>query len=503
MGRQLKVIVIALCLMIGVSLQAHDINLRGSQPGVLILPGQNAQTIINANPAGTTFIFAAGVHRMTATLIPRNGDKYLGEKLRGSTRLSVLNGAKVLGPWTPSGGRWFIDGQTQEETVDTTWLSLECQTATHPRCIWPHDIFFNNVAKIHEDDLAGCGPGEWFFDYPADRIWVCDNPTGQVVETSYLTRVFADNAATGVTYRSFVIEKYSGVNAEGVMNVAANDLIEDVEIRFTHGGGIGTYPGSRARRNYAHHNCGYGMNGTGSDIIVEDNEIAYNNIMAGYITAATGSCGYEPFWGAVTKWVWTVDLVLRRNYTHHNHGPGLWVDIQNVGTIFEGNYALENSRGGFFVELSCNAVVRNNWATRNGAIEYYPGTLTGGGVDVLLSPNVEVYGNVLLDNWQGITGHDDIRRGTGISGLPNCPLYSVQNLNVHNNTITSITRSDGRTGLQDDNDSQIFYTNNRFENNTYILGALPQLFFYWFNASQSDTAWVGLSNDEGGSITRP
>ncbi len=47
-------------------------------PGIAIAPGQSIQALVNANPAGTTFILKAGTH-IRQSVIPKSGDRFFGE----------------------------------------------------------------------------------------------------------------------------------------------------------------------------------------------------------------------------------------------------------------------------------------------------------------------------------------------------------------------------------------------------------------------------------------
>ena len=86
------------------------------------------------------------------------------------------------------------------------------------------------------------------------------------------------------------------------------------------------------RKNYIHHNGQLGLAAAGNGIIVEDNEIAYNN-----------THGFSYWWEAGgTKFVRTENLIVRRNHSHHNIGPGLWTDGNNLNTLYEHNRVTDN-----------------------------------------------------------------------------------------------------------------------------------------------------------------
>ena len=462
-----------------------------------ILPGQNIQAIVNGYPPGTAFLLKAGVHRMQ-TITPRTGDTYTGE-MSGSTRLTTLSGARLLTGWVFDGTRWYVSGQTQGQTPTTTGVCLP----THPRCIYAEDLFFDNVMKYHEDALAEVGPGEWFFDYAADRIYVGDNPTGHIVETSVTPSLFNPSGADDVTIQNLVVEKYASPSAMAAVNLgnspngAERWLVTGSEVRWNHGAGIGMDTNTAARNNYVHHNCGFGFVGAGIGVVVESNEISYNNIMAGKTDAV---CGYDHYWGAGgSKWVYTTNLIVRGNFAHHNHGPGLWTDINNIYTLYENNIAEDNFRSGIYHEISYDAIIRNNTLRRNGTEHAYPWWTTGGGIEVTSSRNVEIYGNTLEHNWQGITALDD-HRGTGIHGP-----WTLINLNVHDNTVISgiIAAGGGRTGVADSAGTAAFSStaNNRFQRNIYVLGTTLR-YFIWMGRELSEHEWQSFGQDTTGTFQR-
>src|SRR5688572_14234981 len=76
--------------------------------GVHIKPGTNIQAKIDAHPEKTTFCINKGVHRLVAPLLPKSGDRFIGQGR------AILSGARVLRSFTRSGSYWLATGQTQE-----------------------------------------------------------------------------------------------------------------------------------------------------------------------------------------------------------------------------------------------------------------------------------------------------------------------------------------------------------------------------------------------------
>ncbi len=300
-------------------------------------------------------------------------------------------------------------------------------------------------------------------------------------------RTSSSSASNNVTIRNLEIRNYDSPIQYGAIKAADVDIarsgtgwvIEDCDIHRNSGGGIRTGHRMVIRGNYIHHNGQIGIVGQGDDILVEDNEIAFNNTRNLRITDGTlGEYGG-------TKFVKTRNLIVRNNYVHDNTEHGLWVDIDNVDTLIEGNRVVDNTGAGIFFEISYGAVIRNNYVEGNasvrGSIWHYSG------IFVSSSRDVEIYGNTLVDNWNGITALSQ-QRGSGVLGV-----HEVRNLYVHDNMITI---QKGLTGLGQDVGDNSFFTgkNNRFQNNTYTLGSNSR-YFHWMNKRRSLEGWNSFGQD--------
>jgi parallel beta-helix repeat protein len=255
-------------------------------------------------------------------------------------------------------------------------------------------------------------------------------------------------------------------------------VVQDNEVRSNHGSGIACSNYARVLRNNVHHQGQIGISeGCG---LVEGNEIAYNNTV-----------GYNAAWEAGgTKWAFTDSLVVRGNFTHHNHGPGFWTDINNVNVIYEQNRVEDNDGPGIFHEISYKAVIRNNTVRRNGAARQP--WVEGAGILVWSSRDVEIYGNTVEDNWGGGIYGVNTDRGTGTLGV-----YEMRNFWVHDNTITM---SRGVNGLEGDGTAPLFTTfNNHWDRNIYhVTGvALP---FNWLGP-KTWAQWQAAGNDKNGTYT--
>jgi hypothetical protein len=435
---------------------------------VEIEPGDNIQAQIDLFPPGTTFRLKAGTHRLTRALIPKDGDSFLGEPG------AILSGARVLSPvW--SGTYWVANGQTQQGRVHGV-----CRPSS-PRCGHPEELYVDDLALAHVANPTELGPGRWHFDYGNDRILGYGDPTGHRVETSVATQAFGGSAAN-VTIANLTIEKFANAAQSGAVHADATRgwTLRDNTIRLNHGVGVRTGSEMQVLRNLVVRNGQLGIGGGGTAVLLQGNEIAFNN-----------TTGFESGWEAGgAKMVNTRGLVIRDNFVHHNDGYGLWTDIDNIDTLYEGNRVEDNSGSGIFHEISYKAVIRRNTVKRNGFA--FSAWLWGAGILVAASPDVEVYENVVLDNADGIAAIQQ-SRGSGRYGP-----YEIWSLWVHDNIIGMTT---GQTGLvQDVGDRSYFSSrNNRFDRNSYYTGSGGR-YFGWLDGDRTAAEWRSFNNDVNGTF---
>jgi parallel beta-helix repeat protein len=363
-------------------------------------------------------------------------------------------------------GLWVASGQTQQGLVNVTGV---CQTG-YGRCTSPEQLFIDNVQLQHVGSLGEVGPGKFFFDYNADNIYFADDPTGRTVETSVTPTAFQPTA-NYVTISGLIIERYAGAAQQGAVHGEGRTgwVVSGNDVRWNHAVGIRVGTGSQVRGNWVGNNGQLGVVGVGDNIVVENNEIYNNNTAKFWATWEAGG----------TKFQGTRNLVVRGNYVHNNGGPGLWTDHDNLNTLYENNTSDDNERMGIFVEISYDTIIRNNTVRRNGwGLSEY---IWGAGILISASPNVQVYGNYLEGNADGI-GAAQQNRGWGTYGA-----HEIWNLWVHDNTLVN---NGGWSGIvQDDGNMAIFNgRNNWFSNNSYNHGsnAYP---FVFMNSPLTQAQW--------------
>jgi parallel beta-helix repeat protein len=309
--------------------------------------------------------------------------------------------------------------------------------------------------------------------------------SGAVLTGEDVTEYAFSGAGDGVVIRGLVVEHYNNPLQSGAISAANGGrdwVVEDSEIRYNHGIGLKAGSGWKVLDNYVHHNGQLGLGGSGSNILVQGNEIAFNNYKK----------EVRPSWGGGgAKWVLTRNLVVRGNYSHDNYGPGLWTDIDNENVLYEGNRVENNFHAGIKHEISYSAVIRNNTLKGNGF--GISNDVKGGGILIANSPNVEVYGNTVVGNNQGIGAvqHDRYDEPAEWKAQGE---FELKNLYVHDNYV----QTSGQTGIfvasGPYGDKPLTSWNNRFDHNTYVVAgnSVP---FRWGNDKIGIDEWQSHGQD--------
>jgi len=450
---------------------------------VTINPGDNIQNIVQRSSPGTSFQLKAGTYRFQS-IVPKDGDTFLGEPG------TILTGSQILTDFAPQGQYWVAKVRAQRSEPRG-----QCSSDA-PACNLPEDLFVDDRPLRRSPSLDSIGSGKWYLDYDGGQVYIADDPTGHKVEIS-LTRHAFYGTAKNVTIRGLLIEKYANPAQSGAIHGALDPagpaghgwVIEDCEVRLNHGEGIHIGPQGRVIHNNLHDNGEFGIAGSGSDILIDGNEIAYNNY-----------AGFNYSWGAGgSKFVFTNGLIVRNNKVHDNEGPGLWTDIENVNVLYENNSTSHNKVAGIFHEISYDAVIRNNTVEEDGFNPKGNGPWWGAGIVISASSNVEVVGNHVINCMNGIVGIQDERGSSKQRGTP----YLIRNLYVHNNEITQGQGVAAAIVAKPSLGSAPFTSlNNRFQNNVYRLADPKCKCYDWDGKRLNKDEWRSRGQDRDGQWER-
>lgn len=388
-------------------------------PPVMLQPGDDIQSIVDAQPAGTDYILAPGTYR-EQSVVPQDGDTFAGQPG------AVLSGARLLEGFEPTGDLWSIGGQSQESERHGSCDAPDelSDIEDYKGCRFAEQLFINDEPLWQVTSPEELAAGRWYFDYNADRIYLADDPTGHVIETSTTAAAFQGGAAD-VSIRGLIIEKYASRAQRGAIHGGGGLrwIVADNEIRLNHGFGLRIGPDMQVLNNYVHHNGQVGLGGVGDRSLVQGNEIAYNHT-AGFL---------EEWEAGGAKFAVSEGLVLRDNWVHHNSGRGLWTDIDVVDTLIVDNLVEWNTRAGIVHEISYAAQILDNTSRYNGL--GFDGWVWGAQILVQNSSDVLVSGNTVTVSEDGGNGIAIViqSRGSGDLGP-----YVSDRVSVTNNVITHL-----------------------------------------------------------------
>jgi len=464
---------------------------------VNIYPGTDIPNVVDSNPAGTKFIIHPGTYRV-GTITPKSGDSFVGATSCAPPKTActaILNGSVLLTSFQKTGTYYHVGGQTQNNAV--TVPSTKCQPMNpgypiaYPGCVYPEDLFFDHKPLVHVLSLSLVGPGTWYFDYATHTIYFYDNPSGHTVEASARISAFAYGPANNVTIQGLKIEKYATPMMGGAVgglpigyfgspSKGANWVVKYNEICLNHAIGVVPNFGWRVLYNYIHNNGDMGVsagigggnasNGGGtqnSNLLVEGNEISYNNFA--HVSPHYGAGG--------SKMVYTYGPVFRGNYVHNNQGSGFHDDLGLHGALYDNNISADNTEQGIFHEISYASTMRNNKLLRNGYI-HPNGSFWLYGANLLssVSENVNVYCNTVEISAQGGNGLDILTQ-------PRTDTSIVSNGNTfHHNTVVFDGNSGVTGGARASKTAPgevYFFSQNKFDYNSYHLPELGRKAFAW------------------------
>jgi parallel beta-helix repeat protein len=179
------------------------------------------------------------------------------------------------------------------------------------------------------------------------------------------------------------------------------------------------------------------------------------------------------------------------NLIKGNLGIGMWADVADDGRTISSNQITGNAADGIRYEISRNGVIENNTITGNGfGTGRGSGTSLwdGGGININTSSNVQVRGNVVADNVNGISIQSRTR-GSGPWGL-----NVLRDIVVSGNQVT-MKGGTAATGMVQNSGAVIPAGEVTLNWNTYLLDSLTTKRFQktgqWYTARQ----WPSTGQD--------
>lgn len=282
---------------------------------VSISPGTNIQTVINANPAGTTYGLLAGTHLITASLVPKTGDTFVGEYG------AILDASG----WSTSDGEAGVFRAVNNNIDNVTIRNLRIINGPQ----YGINAYFSSSGWIVEySEISG------FLNGVSLGI-------GGILRNSWVHHNF------GVFNDPNVANRGGGYtfNASQGAQVIDNEIsYNGQEQKFIYGTIGGFNQDLYIARNYVHHNLGDGLwlDGDGANSIIEDN-ICDDNGRTG-ITIEIGTT-----------------IIVRTNTCRRNGEEGILISATRDSQVYS-NIVQDNGGGiALFLDFSRLAETYPYW----------------------------------------------------------------------------------------------------------------------------------------------
>ncbi|MFP6875023.1 MAG: right-handed parallel beta-helix repeat-containing protein, partial [Verrucomicrobiales bacterium] len=443
---------------------------------IVLSHGAKLQSIIDSHPEGSHYELESGVHR-GHELAFKKGDTFSGQPG------AILSGAELLVGWRFEDPFWIHEGPHSKAVPDDDSSAHYWEF----RARWPHDLFVDDVPmtqKYHPSLIID--ETSWAYDYEEDRVYVRFDPAKRKMELSGLCRFAIRTNAPGVVLRNIHCEKYATVGQSAAVKVGEYALIEGCSVSGSHATGIRVNSHSHVKRSKFFWNGLAGLHDGGTQSVIEYCEFAYN-----------GWAGFSGNWSrGGAKMPGSAGMVVRRNYAHHNTGPGFWFDINSHGSLFEENLSELNSWEGLLFELSCDCEIRNNVMRWNG-LDPRGGLLWGVPFVIQNSEGANVHHNYFE------AAPDEGARGGGVSIINQdrpehtdgvCGDHVSERNHIHDNVM--IMPDGGYNGLQYgrsgwDTYEDFQHAGNLWERNLYLTGAPTSGSFHWYSQGDTESSFIG------------
>ena len=438
--------------------------------------GEDLQSIIIEQDKQTSYLLEAGVHR-GHELVLKEGDSLIGEAG------AVLSGAELLKGWRFEDPYWVHDGPHSKLIP---YLDDESRV-WEQRANYPHDLFCNDQPLVQRMALTRfiLTGNYWFYDYEKDKIYIGFNPKGLEMELSGLSNFGLSALEKGITVKNVRFENYATYNLRPAVDLGADAVFENSTVSGSHCIGIRIKSNSIIRNSVFNYNGLAGLHNGGDGTLIEFCEFGYN-----------GWAGFSGDWArGGCKVPGVTNTIIRRNYAHHNIGPGFWFDINANKNLFEENLSEFNSWEGLIYELSCGCEIRNNILRWNG-LEPREGLLWGVPFVIQNAENANIHNNYFEaspKNYARAGGVSIINQFRPQYSNGVCGEHTAEGNIIHNNAI--VMPLGGYNGLQYGTYGWNTYEDflekpNRWYDNTYYSGKPNRGNFHWYGPGELPTDFV-------------
>jgi hypothetical protein len=384
-------------------------------PGTEESPVRTVSRAVALAASGSSIVLHSGTYHESVHVFGKDLDVAAAP---GST--VIFDGSRPVGGWVRSGTGWYSPG----------WTATFARTSGDqidpavPMAAYP-DLAFLDGSPLHQvASLSALGPGRFFVDHAADRLWIGDDPAGRLVEASDLSWAIWFNAAHGSSLRGVTVRRY----ATSARDMAAVRLYAD---------GVTMTDSTVARNAYS------GVSVIGRNVRMERLTVRDNGYIGvhGHLSrrvdllrstiVRNNSERFDAVHsGAGVKFTTSSIIGVRNSYVADNLGVGVWTDLGASFVSVTGNLIERNSHSGVLMELSGRVVVADNVVLDSGEA----------GVWILETNDAEVWHNALYRNRTEISVMEGPRTDASADAVV---LWDLLRVRIRNNVI-----GHARTGVE-------------------------------------------------------
>ena len=400
-------------------------------------PVRTVKRAIALAPPGSTVVMRSGSYHETVEVSGKRLtlQNYPGEAV-------WFDGSSPVTGWQRSGAVWRRAGWTSKfdhsptftfGAPDSTTPGWSFVNADHPMAAHPDQLWIDGTAMRQVKSLNQVAPGTFFFDEPANALYVGSNPVNHSVRASDLAKAISVRAA-GSVLRGFGVRDYAtSVPYMGTVTIERQSVtLENVVVQDNASSGIFVGATDVTLRSVTVQRNGLiGVLGTYADRLRVDSLLSRENNTEAFNTA--------PVAGGI-KIGRTRSVSITASAFEANNGTGAWFDESTYDVKFIGNDSRNNTTHGLSLEISAKALVADNLIAGN----------LGNGIKVNDTSGVQLWNNTFVANGRPLNIVQDGRLASRLSTPGHDPRQSlpdptmtwlVSGVTIRNNVLGSVTPS--------------------------------------------------------------
>jgi parallel beta-helix repeat protein len=402
--------------------------------GTAAAPWRTIRHAVAAAPDGSTVVVRGGTYH-ESVVVPY-GRRITLQNWPGEA--VWLDGSTAVAGWVQEGSAWRRDGWTArfDSSIPGYGSSaFNMLDPAHAMAAHPDQVWVDGNGQRQVGSRAEVGPGTFYVDEAAQRLFLGTSPAGRSVRASDLAEAIYLNHASGSVVRGLGVRRYATpILRYGTVKAFGDGTrLQDLVVEDSATVGIGVKgTGVTVDHTTVRRQGQLGIQAYQSDnLVLTANRVEGNN---------SERFAEIPVAGGI-KITSSRHLRIAANSVRGNGSTGIWLDESCYDARIVSNNVVGSSRHGIYFELSAQAIVADNVVVDSGR----------SAIRVADSANVRIWNNTVLRAGAGVDIVDGPRVATDLSTAghderqplpdPNVT-WIVSDVQVRNLVVDSGGRSD-------------------------------------------------------------